>query len=262
MKLSCLNKDKQEIEELLGGNPYLHMYSIGDLDERFQPYTQWHGLKKSGKLLAVICIYTSTDTPTVMALAEDGDENITELLENTIQFLPDFFQAHLSPGLEKLFADSHCTELNASHYKMSLLDRGLIESVNADEVVRLDSDDIPMLLELYSESYPGNWFEPEMLELNRYFGIKEGGRLLSAAGTHVYSPSYKAAAIGNITTHPEFRGLGLGAKVTAGLGRMLLSEGMRVGLNVKMSNPAAVTCYRNVGFSICAEFGEYIFRRK
>lgn len=261
MQLTCLGENKREIEELLGANPYLHMYSIGDLDERFRPYTKWHGLIKSERLCAVICIYTSTDAPTVMVLSEESS-NMSELLRQTIPLLPDYFQAHLSPGLETLFSDTHEMELNSTHYKMALLKGELLTTVNTDEVIRLHSDDIPQLLKLYSDSYPDNWFEPEMLELNRYMGIRKGGRLIAAAGTHVYSPAQNAAAIGNITTLPEYRGRGIGARVTAGLSQLLLSEGMRVGLNVKIDNQAAVACYRKIGYSVCAEFGEYIFRKK
>jgi len=254
--------DKMEIAELLGENPYLNMYSIGDLDERFQPYTKWHGIRIHGRLSAIICIYTSTDAPTVMALSEDNDKIMAELIEQTIPLLPDYFQAHLSPGLEKLFTPCHEIELNAPHYKMALLDRRLLDNIGSNDSVRLGPDDIPMLLDLYEKSYPENWFEPEMLELNRYFGIKDGDRLIAAAGTHVYSPEYKAAALGNITTLPDYRGEGLGARVTAGLARSLAEEGMKVGLNVKIDNKTAIACYRKIGFSICAEFGEYVFRRR
>ena len=54
-----------------------------------------------------------------------------------------------------------------------------------------------------------------MLETGKYFGIRREGILVSVAGIHVYSPEYDVAALGNITTHPDFRGQGLGRKVTA-----------------------------------------------
>lgn len=260
MKPLNFPRDRNDVEKLLSLDPYLNLYSIGDLDERFLPYTEWYGRRKSGSLTSVICIYTSTDAPTLMALSEQSAD-MAELLKQLIPILPEYFQAHLSPGLKQLFDGTHTTELDAPHYKMALLDTSLLNSTDTMGAVRLRDEDIPMLSELYEHSYPGNWFEPDMLELNRYFGIKDCGRLIAAAGTHVYSPEFKAAALGNITTRPEYRGQGFGSAVTAGLSRFLLSEGMRVGLNVKIVNHNAVSVYKKLGFSIRANFGEFVFRQ-
>ena len=255
--------DLSEAGEFLGRNPFLHTYAIGDLDERFKPFVEWHGHRKQGSLDAVICIYKSTDDPTVMALTEEsGFEAMRGLLSDLIPDLPSRFQAHLSPGLEELFSETHSTLLDVPHYKMALTEPSRLSEIDTRDAVRLTEEDIPELLELYAESYPGNWFEPEMLPINFYYGIRERGRLTAAAGTHVYSPEFRTAALGNITVRPDCRGRGLGTAITAAIAAALISEGIQTGLNVKIKNEAAISCYRRAGFTVCGNFGEWIFQKK
>jgi predicted GNAT family acetyltransferase len=115
---------------------------------------------------------------------------------------------------------------------------------------------------LYKKSYPENWFDPRMLETDQYFGIKEENRLVSIAGIHVYSPQYKVAALGNIATLPAYRNKGYGSQVTAKLCQSLLKEGMRIGLNVKTDNHAAIASYKKIGFKTVVSYGEFMVQRK
>jgi predicted GNAT family acetyltransferase len=97
-----------------------------------------------------------------------------------------------------------------------------------------------------------------MLQTGFYFGVRRGADLVSVAGVHVYSPQYRVAALGNITTRPDVRGRGLAAVATARLCRELLRSGIEhVGLNVKADNEGAVHCYEKLGFEAVAGYGEY-----
>ncbi len=109
-------------------------------------------------------------------------------------------------------------------------------------------------MKLYELSYPGHWFEPHMLRTGHYYGMWNNHRLISVAGIHVYSPRYNVAALGNITTHPQWRGRGLGRKVTAHLCKELINSVEYIGLNVKSDNTAAISCYRNLGFETSHEY--------
>jgi hypothetical protein len=91
---------------------------------------------------------------------------------------------------------------------MGLINYAALEHVEVGENVRLNKTDLPSLQALYMASYPKNWFDPRMLETGHYFGIKEGDAIVCVAGVHVYSPRYRVAALGNISTHPECSGAG------------------------------------------------------
>jgi predicted GNAT family acetyltransferase len=88
------------------------------------------------------------------------------------------------------------------------------------------------------------------------------GRLVSAAGVHVYSEHYRVAAIGNVVTHPAHRNRGYAGLVTARLCRSLLEKVEHVGLHVKADNAAALACYRKLGFEIIASYREFMVENR
>ncbi len=260
MNFVCLH-NKQEIERFLQKNSYLHIYSLGDLDEFFWPYTVWYGLKTNGRIEAVALLYVGQLLPTLLALS-DEDDVIRELLGAIEHLLPHRFYAHLSPGVENVLNGANNLEPHGQHYKMALDNQEVINSYNCADVVRLSQLDLDDIQEFYKESYPGNWFDPRMLETNQYFGIRDDAVLVAIAGIHVYSPQYKVAALGNIATLPLYRRKGYGQRVTAKLCRSLSTEVSSIGLNVKADNKAAILCYQKLGFKIVAAYGEFMVQRK
>jgi GNAT superfamily N-acetyltransferase len=249
-------RDKQEIEEHLRRDVHLHLYALGDLDAFFWPYTAWYGLRSGDDLRAVALVYTGQPLPVLLALDRDP-EAMGELLNSIRDYLPDRFYSHLSPGLESVFTRTHRADLHGEHYKMALRDRAKPESADYSGTIPLGAKDLDELQEFYAESYPGNWFDPRMLETGQYYGIRERGRLVSAGGVHVYSPRYGVAALGNIATHPGQRGRGHGTAVTA---RICQSVGVEsIGLNVKTDNESAIASYTRLGFEIASIYGEFLF---
>ncbi|MFL5704574.1 MAG: GNAT family N-acetyltransferase [Ktedonobacteraceae bacterium] len=117
--------------------------------------------------------------------------------------------------------------------------------------------DLDELETFYADSYPGNWFDPRMLETGCYYGLRRNKQLASVAGIHVYSPRYKVAVLGNVTTHPDYRGQGLATAVCAKLCQALLRTVDYVGLNVKTDNLSAIKCYERLGFAPIATYEEF-----
>jgi GNAT superfamily N-acetyltransferase len=259
MSFTCLH-EKLDIEQFFEQDPYLHIYGLGDLDDFFWPYTTWYGSRSGGRLKAVVLVYSGQEIPTLLGLSNDH-QTMAELLRSIQHLLPLQFYAHLSPGLEAVFRETHDVGPGEEHCKMALLDGEAVAAVDTSGVIRLGADDLTELQSLYNESYPGNWFDPRMLKTKQYFGIKDGGRLLSAAGIHVFSHRYRVAALGNITTRTEYRNRGYGTQVTAVLCRSLWDVGARIGLNVRADNTAAVSCYKKIGFKLAARYGEFMVRR-
>lgn len=260
MNYICMH-DKKEIELFLMRDPFLHIYCIGDLDDFFWPYTNWYGLASNGSLKAIALLCVGMEVPTLIALSDDL-EVMKKLLIEIEHLLPVRFYAHLSPGLETTFVVSHDITPHGEHYKMALYDQVMPSRLDCGNANRLGIKDIDAIQTLYEESYPGNWFDPRMLETNQYFGVWEGDHLVSIAGIHVYSPEYKVSALGNITTHPSHRNKGYGKLVTARLCQSLIRKEINVGLNVKADNNAAIKCYNGLGFKTIASFGEFLIQKK
>lgn len=268
MQLISLH-DRGAIEAFLRRDIYLNLYEIGDLDDFFWPYTTWYGLCGEGGLRQVLLIYSGAEPPVLVgtapapiaagSIAAGSMADLLQALRLVRPLLPARVYAHLSLGGETGLAPPYRCESHGVHHKMALTAPQRLEGVDTHSAVRLQPADLPALQALYAASYPGNWFDPRMLETGRYWGIWEQGRLVSVAGVHVYSPRYGVAALGNITTLPERRGRGLGAAVTAALCLDLRSHIPHIGLNVRADNAAAIACYRKLGFTVVGDYEEFMF---
>ena len=253
--------DRKRIERFLRRNPELHIYSLGDLDDFFWPYTTWYGRQEDGELTDVVLVYAGQALPTVVGLSE-RPAAVRELMRDICPLLPERFHAHLSPGVEAVFERTHRIKPHGPHDRMALRDRSRVRQIDGSAAARLGRRDLGELLRLYGESYPGNWFDARMLDTGQYFGLRVENRLISVAGVHVYSESYRIAAIGNVVTHPAHRNRGYGKLVMARLCQSLLEKVEHLGLNVKTDNTAAITCYRKLGFDTVASYAEFTIEKK
>src|SRR5437588_819205 len=59
------------------------------------------------------------------------------------------------------------------------------------------------------------YFTAERMRREIYFGIYQGGALVSAAGTHVRSEGASIAAVGNVLTRLAYRGRGMATSCTS-----------------------------------------------
>ncbi|MGC5051736.1 GNAT family N-acetyltransferase [Micromonospora sp. DT48] len=244
--------DRSVLAGLLGKDPQLHAYELGDLDEFFWPYTSWF---RRGD--AVALLYHGARPPTLVALAgPEGLAEVAALLGEVAPVLPARLWAHLSPGLDAALAGVFRVASAGVHLKMALTRADRLAAVEAAGEV-LGRAHLPALRELYEVAYPGNWFDARMVDTGRYVGVWAGGGLVAVAGVHVYSPTYRVAALGNVTTHPAWRGRGLAAAAVARLCGLLRSEVEHVTLNVKADNVAAVRLYERLGFLRVADYEEF-----
>lgn len=256
--------DKNELERFLLRYRHLNFYHLGDLDDFFWPYTSWLALRQQGEITALTLLYTGIQPAAFLAIVNDNQAQMETLLHNSLAILPKSFYAHLSPGLEVVLQESgYQLDLHGAHLKMALTQAQKLEEIDTNAVEQLGLDNLTEMEELYENSYPGNWFDPRMLETGQYAGVRaEDGRLVGVAGIHVYSPVYKIAALGNITTLPSMRGQGLGKTVTAGLCKLLLKTVDAIGLNVRADNAAAIAAYTKIGFEPVGEYSEWMVQAK
>lgn len=255
--------DKAQIESCLRRNVFLHLYEIGDLDDFFWPHTTWYAAEARGEVQAILLLYAGGKTSTLLALSDGETHDATaDLLARVAGRLPNRFYAHLSPGLDAALRDRFSLDPHGEHLKMGLIDKARVAGIDARDVKPIGTADTGALLEFYTKAYPRNWFEPRMLEAFPYSGIHGPGGLQSVAGIHVYSVTYRVAALGNIATLPEARGKGLATATTAHLCQALLRSVDHVGLNVKADNQSAIRCYERLGFERVAMYGEFDVRAK
>jgi len=253
--------DREQLAAYFRKDLALHAYSLGDLEEPYWSRTSYYGIRDKEGLSDVFLIYRGYGLPVLLAMGPEeylkGDSQ-----EQLGKLLPDEFYAHLSPGLEDSLGKKFYLQTHGLHYKMALSEPSLLKGIPGENTVNLKPEDLPELMALYLESYPDNAFDPQLLSRGKYIGYRTSNRLVSAAGVHVYSPSYRVAALGNITTHPNFRNMGFARVVTARLCRELTKEVDFIGLNVKSENQPAVHLYQSLGFKIAEKYGEFSLKRR
>lgn len=128
--------------------------------------------------------------------------------------------------------------------------------------VRLLSGDAAAVNRLYSSEGGQASYSPNHIEEGVYFGVIEEGSLVSIAGTHVVSRSEGVAVVGNVFTHPRYRGGGLAAISTSAVTEELLKRCPLVVLTVEATNDPAVAIYKRLGYETQCKLHETPLIRK
>lgn len=252
--------DRARIERYLRGDPGRHLYAIGDLDDAFWLRTRWWALESANGIEAIVLRYGGLHTPTVLALGADRDA-LRALLGRVRDELDPRMYLHLEPGLAEVLSPEFELRPHGPHLRM-MLTRPLSDDPEPGEVAWLTPADEAAALAFYARAFPGNWFDPRMLQTGRYAAVRDGAELLAVAGVHVFSRRLGVAALGNVATAPAHRRSGLGRRVTLALCRRLLDEGCTVGLNVAADNSGAIALYESLGFSVWSALEEYEAQRR
>ncbi len=128
--------------------------------------------------------------------------------------------------------------------------------------VRLASADLHDLNNLYRLG-GGSGFAPYQVTQGIFYGVHVDGQLVATAGTHVISPQYGVACVGNVFTHPAYRDKGYAQVCTGAVVRAVLDKGCRdVVLNVRQENTPAIRAYKRLGFAEHCRFAEVVGTRR
>ena len=255
MKLVCLH-DKERIEAFLRCSTFLNLYGLGDLDDRLWPHTTWYALEDGEGVRAVALMYSGLSLPVLLALGDRELPALRDLVCRIRPLMPARFYAHLSGDLSRILSADYVVRPYGLHYKMALMNPDRLAGSEGGAAARLTDADPGELEALYKVSYPEAAFEPSMLEIGPYYGVRVSGQLVSVAGVHIYSPQYHVAALGNVATHPDHRGKGYARMAVRCLCGDMLRQVEHVGLNVKASNASAIRCYGALGFSVIGQYEE------
>jgi len=248
--------DLSEVRRRLERDRAWSAFSLADLDPPYAQHAIWFGPQRGD---SVVLVYGAYDPPIVFC---QGEPEECEAILAEPQVASRTAGAYLNvtdrllPIAERAFATS---ELRRMCRMLLHLDRPDTPAHAA--AVALGPDDLTSLQTLYADEPPA-FFLPTQLKDGVYFGVRESGRLVAVAGTHVVSTSGSVGAIGNVYTRPDCRGRGLAAAVTGAVARELRRRGIAtVVLNVVDSNAPARRVYERLGFVEYCVFHEGVARR-
>jgi ribosomal protein S18 acetylase RimI-like enzyme len=103
----------------------------------------------------------------------------------------------------------------------------------------------------------GEFFTEAMLATGFYRAMYRDGAIVAVAGVHVASRTMGVASIGNVAVHHRWRGQRLASTVTSAVVTALRDNNIgRIGLNVDITNTAAISTYERLGFTARYHFTE------
>jgi len=120
----------------------------------------------------------------------------------------------------------------------------------------LGATDVAAVSALIDLTQPGP-FGPRTLEMGRYIGVVEDGRLLALSGERMNLPGY--VEMSAICTHPQARGRRLAEHLVRHLMRDAAARGQVPFLHVLPDNEPAIALYERLGFVVRAQM-HYLWR--
>jgi len=102
------------------------------------------------------------------------------------------------------------------------------------------------MLALTALVFPG-FFRPRTLEMGRYLGIYDCGRLAAMAGERLRLDGFQE--ISAVCTHPDYTGRRYAQRLVSLVSRSAFDRGFVPFLHVYHDNPRAIGVYRQLGFA-------------
>jgi RimJ/RimL family protein N-acetyltransferase len=128
---------------------------------------------------------------------------------------------------------------------------------------RLTGRDISTINRLYATESGSSAYHARHIEEGVYYGVSVDNSLVSIAGTHVVSHNEGVAVLGNVFTHPLYRGQGLATIATSAVTAELIEGCPLVVLTVESENHPAVAIYHRLGYQTqCTLHETPIIRRE
>jgi len=234
--------DKSRLSSFLEKDRIWAGYAICDLEDELFPLCDWYVATENNDVIALCLHFKGLKIPTQITMGNPlGVEKILEVVDS-----PKTMYAHIPlthrEAVQKFYSFSQLSLM-----KRMAVSKECFKPVEGS-AVRLYERDLADLERLYTLHPSGAFFRPYMLTLGAYYGVRKDGELVSAAGTHVSSPSHGMACIGNVFTDPSHRGKGYATACTSQVVKELLTKYDDIILNVDNQNRQAVRIYEKLGF--------------
>jgi len=242
--------DKVQILAALETDRLYAAYAIGDLEPELFAECTWVGASEAGRLQALALHYRGLEPPALFLMGEVGG------LQAILASAPWAEQVYLTCRAEHLAMTREFYAWDEVEFMWRMvLQPQEFQPVDGDWV-RLTPAHADELAELYALG-GGPAYSAAQLEHGVFVGAFVDRHLVAVAGTHLVSPTYGVAAVGNVFTHPGYRGRGYGTAVTSAVVAELLGRGIGdIVLNVNQANEVAIGIYERLGFERYCPFVE------
>ena len=192
--------------------------------------------------------------PTFAAFAAvaSADADVTAAMASLVESDETVYLLGLVPSLPQ----SWCLEQLALLAQMTC--PSPIAMVDGPEIIELSETHRVDVLALTTLVYP-HYFRPRTMELGRYFGIYQQGRLAGMIGERMGMDGYQE--ISAVCTHPDYNGRGYARHLLAWLSNDNLERGCMPFLHVSQDNLRAMRLYAQNGYHLRCEIPFWSLRR-
>jgi ribosomal protein S18 acetylase RimI-like enzyme len=245
--------DKNEILRFLETDRLYAAYAIGDLEAALFEQSEWMGAEEGGRLRAVALLFKGLATPALFLMGQP--DSLAAILR--LQLTPEWVYVTCRKRHLRVLQTFYHTETPVPMWRMVLERQDFYPAAPSPLLEPLSVEDYDELQELYDQEGAAGAFGPAQLRDGIFYGVREQGKLVATAGTHLVSPTYRLGAVGNVYTDPAHRGQGYGSAATSAVTAELFRRGVRlVFLNVAQANVRAIHIYQRQGFSTYCPFLE------
>ncbi|HEY8171737.1 MAG TPA: GNAT family N-acetyltransferase [Dehalococcoidia bacterium] len=244
-------RDRQEIRGLLEERRAYAAYALGQLDPVLFRMSEWW--KADGESSHAIVLHSRGGLGNAtFAMGE------TDALEAILRLHPGPRHTFLTCEVHQLDVLQRYFELEQRQtmIRMLVTPEMFVPAVPVPALRRLVGSDAREINLLYRTDGVPSFYSPRQIDESVYFGAERDGQLISIAGTHVISASSGISVVGNVYTHPRYRGQHLAQAVTSAVTERLLAACKEVVLSVDPTNVAAVRAYERLGYREVARLVE------
>ena len=246
--------DRELLRGFLERDRLFAAYAICDLDAREFAKTRWGVAVDHDGPVAVSLEYAGLSPQPLFLMGSEA--GIAALLRDVAKPRAAYVATH--PEALPAIAAHYRIDPGPQMVRM-WVDRASFRPYPAD-VRRLLPVEIGDLNRLYQLGFAA-WLPSSAIAEGIYFGVRVGGRLVAAAGTHVISAEARLGVVGNVLTQVDYRGRGFATATTGAVTAELLRFCDQVVLNVRSDNPPALQAYRRLGYREHVRFEERLIHR-
>jgi ribosomal protein S18 acetylase RimI-like enzyme len=245
--------ERSQILSVLETDQLYAAYAIGDLEPGMFEDCTWFGAEQAGQLRSLVLLYRGLTPPPLFLM---GDVDGLRAILGAAHLPGHVYLTCLKPCLE-MTREFYAWERATPMWRMNLPTGERARFRNATgNCTRMTPAHAEQLTELYGLG-GGLAFSPEQIARGVFYGVVVADQVVAVAGTHLVSPTYGVAGIGNVFTHPNHRRRGHGTATTSAVVNELLQCGIDdLVLNVAQDNLSAIRIYERLGFERYCPFYE------
>ncbi|HEY7624153.1 MAG TPA: GNAT family N-acetyltransferase [Candidatus Limnocylindria bacterium] len=225
-------------------------YALADIDQPEIEGTRWWVARREGEIVAVVLVVEGL--PFRPCFATGASDGLGAIFRDAIRE-PRLLLA--TPPRSRGAIEGTYRFERVDYMRRMAVDLRRFRSRVNQPVRRLGPPDLDAVIDLYGHN-SRTYFTPQRMLREIYYGVYQGGTLVSAAGTHVRSTRCGIAAVGNVLTRLAYRGRGMARSCTSAVTEAALGEHADVVLNVREDNAPAIAVYQALGYQTHGQFIE------